>query len=184
MKIIVGLGNPGSEYRQTRHNVGWQVLDGFARQHGLARGRVRFRSRTAAGTVRGEKLVLLWPRTYVNLTGEAVAPAVRWYGAELTDLLVVCDDFHLVLGRLRLRRKGGSGGHNGLASITQHLGSDTYPRLRIGIHAEAQTHDRDFVLSRFNRDEGPLVQEAIKQAVSALNVWIEAGLEAAMNLYN
>lgn len=184
MKIIVGLGNPGLEYQDTRHNVGWHVLNLLAGRHGLARGRVRFRSRTADGLVAREKVLLLWPRTYVNASGEAVGPAVHWYQAGLSDLLVVCDDFHLALGKVRIRRQGSSGGHNGLESITQHLGTDAYPRLRVGIGAEDQTHDKDFVLSRFDSDERPCIEEAVERAASAVEFWIEAGIEESMNRFN
>ena len=183
MKIIVGIGNPGKEYAETRHNAGFMVVDRLAREHGISAWRSRFHSRTAEGSVRGAKVLLMKPETYVNESGLAVRAAVDWCRVETADVMIVCDDFNLALGRLRVRPRGRSGGHHGLDSILAALGAEP-PRLRIGIGAEEGGRGRDFVLSTFSAAERPVLDEAVQRAVRALEVWLESGMERCQNEFN
>lgn len=185
MKLVIGIGNPGPEYDKTRHNVGFTVLDRVA--HRLAPGstaRARFKGATIDTDVDGEKVVLLKPATYVNLTGEAVGEAVRFYKLDTNDLLVIVDDSALPCGRLRFRPSGGDGGHNGLRNISQHMGNDEWCRLRIGIDAPGDIPLKNYVLGRFRPDQSDAVEEALERAAEATECWIRRGLEAAMNTYN
>ncbi|MHB9145254.1 MAG: aminoacyl-tRNA hydrolase [Symbiobacteriia bacterium] len=184
-RLVVGLGNPGREYEKTRHNVGFWVLDELAKDLGIAVGRKNFTAMVGDGLAHGEKFTLLKPQTYMNRSGEAVAAAVRFFGLEPAALLVICDDLDLPTGRLRLRPAGGAGGHRGLTSIIQHLGSTDFPRLRVGIgRPEEKAEVVDYVLGRVGGDEAPALQEAVKRAAGAARLWLEEGLEAAMNRYN
>ena len=133
MKIVVGIGNPGRRYERTRHNLGFQVVDRLAAEHGLEVSRRRFDARVGEGQIEARRVLLVKPQTYVNLTGSAVAPLLRWHRSSTEDLLVVCDDLNLEPGKLRLRRRGASGGHNGLQSVIECLGTEEFARLRIGI---------------------------------------------------
>ena len=184
MKIIAGLGNPGREYQGTRHNVGFMLVDEVARQCGMECGQRKFKSLFGSGQIGGERCVILKPQTYMNLSGEAIWPVLAWFQIGMEDLLVVCDDFHRPIGKLRIRRGGGSGGHKGLGSIIESLGSDEFPRLRIGIGEAGQGDPRDFVLSRFEKDESETMEGAVRVAVSAVETWIREGLESCMNKFN
>jgi len=184
MKIIVGIGNPGKRYAGTRHNVGFVVVDRLAGRLGIRRWRRRFHAQAAEGTYRGEQVLLLKPETYVNESGRAAAAAVHWCRVSLRDVMVVCDDFNLEIGRLRVRGKGSSGGHKGLASIAAHLQSDAVPRLRIGIGAAGSNEAREYVLSFFSAAEREIVEETVARAVEALQVWMESGLAECQNKYN
>ncbi|MGO8704897.1 MAG: aminoacyl-tRNA hydrolase [Candidatus Brocadiia bacterium] len=183
MKIIVGIGNPGKEYAETRHNAGFMVVDRLAREHGIGPWRSRFHSRTAEGSVRGVKVLLMKPETFVNESGRAVRAAVDWCRVETPDVMVVCDDFNLALGRLRVRPQGRSAGHHGLDSILAALGAEP-PRLRIGIGTEQGGRGRDFVLSTFSTGERPVLDEAVQRAVRALEVWLESGMARCQNEFN
>ncbi len=183
MKIIVGIGNPGKEYAETRHNAGFMIVDRLAREHGIGPWRSRFHSRTAEGSVCGAKVLLMKPGTFVNESGRAVRAAVDWCRVEAPDVMIVCDDFNLALGRLRVRPRGRSAGHHGLDSILAALGAEP-PRLRIGIGAEEGGRGRDFVLSTFSAAERPVLDEAVQRAVRALEVWLESGMERCQNEFN
>ena len=183
MKIIVGVGNPGKEYAETRHNAGFMVVDRLAREHGIGPWRRRFHSRAAEGSVRGAKVLLVKPQTFVNESGRAVRAAVDWCRAEIPEVMIVCDDFNLPLGRLRVRPQGSSAGHHGLDSILAALGAEP-PRLRIGIGIEQGGRGRDFVLSTFSVAERPVLEEAVGRAVRALEVWLESGMERCQNEFN
>ena len=185
MKLIVGLGNPGRRYSATRHNVGFQALEALARLRGFRFRRGRFRAEEAEAAFGSERAVLLKPLTYMNLSGQAVQAAARFYKVALKDLLVVCDDVHLPAGKVRLRRRGSDAGHNGLASIIQRLGSQEVARLKIGIGETPSGLPREqYVLSKFRPDELPLLQEAIERAAQAVEVWAYYGIEEAMNRFN
>ncbi len=184
MKMIVGIGNPGREYADTRHNVGFMVVDRLAAVHSVRGWRDRFQARTAEANLAGARVLLMKPMTYMNESGVAVRAAAQWRDTPCDDVMVVCDDFNLPLGRLRVRGGGSSGGHNGLASIAAHLGSDAFPRMRIGIGETEPGGARDFVLSGFLPEERPVVVETIDRAVSALETWLEAGLEECQNRFN
>ena len=185
MKLIVGLGNPGDKYRETRHNVGFEVAAGLARRFGASPPRGRFQGETVEAKIAGQKVLLLTPLTYMNASGASVLAARDFYKIEHSDLLIVCDDFNLPLARLRLRAKGTAGGQNGLADILRRLGTDEIPRLRIGIGAPPPGRDpAGFVLSKFTKDEQPVISEALERAAAAAVLWVESGIAEAMNKYN
>lgn len=183
MKIIVGLGNPGREYAGTRHNLGFMVVDQVARQAGAAGSRNRFRSVVSEGFLEGDKVVLVKPQTFMNLSGHAVREIVTWYHATLDDLLVILDDLDLPFGAVRLRGDGSGGGHNGLASVIEQLGSRAIPRMRVGI-GRGPGAARAQVLSRFSPDEERQLPEVIDTATAAVALWAAEGTIAAMNRYN
>jgi len=187
MRLIIGLGNPGSEYHLTRHNVGFMVLDRLAQQHGLSsqRPRLRFESATLEGEVAGQHCLLLEPQTYMNRSGRAVRAAVDFYKLSPADLLIVVDDVALPVGRIRMRSEGSAGGHNGLSDIEAHLGTTAYPRLRIGIDPPpANIPQADYVLSRFTEPQLDALKPALARACDAISCWLTAGIEKAMTLYN
>ena len=185
MKLIVGLGNPGGKYKDTRHNVGFEVAAVLAKRHGTSSPRVRFQGETVEATIAGQKVLLLTPLTYMNASGGSVLATRDFYKIENSDILVVCDDFALPLAKLRLRAKGSAGGQNGLKDILRRLGTEEVPRLRIGIGIPpAGRNASGYVLSRFTKEEQPLMAEAIQRAADAASAWVESGLAAAMNRYN
>lgn len=184
-RLIVGLGNPGREYENTRHNIGFMVVDAFAIQKQVVWARERRWNCAIAKFTDGW---LLKPLTFMNLSGQAVAAACRFYKIEPAEVLAVYDDVDLPLGRLRLRLQGGAGGHNGVRSLIQHLGSEKFPRLKLGIGSPAGRPAGEamtgHVLGRFQEDEKDLVQTLVGRAVEAVNGALTRGLEATMNLFN
>ena len=187
MKLIVGLGNPGLHYRQTRHNVGFRVVDAFAEHMGWRWSEQRSRAMLASGIVGAEKVVLVKPLTFMNLSGEAVGALVRWHRLpSLDDLLVVCDDLDLSVGKVRLRPKGSSGGQKGLESIIQHLHTGDFPRLRVGIGRPAHSRGDpiSYVLGIPGGDERILLAAGEEKAAGAIPLFITQGLEAAMSIVN
>jgi len=184
MKIVLGIGNPGVDYAATRHNVGFMVVDALAQRWGVTGFRRRFDALTGEARVRGERVALLKPETFVNESGRALRRAADWYGAEPGDVLTVVDDFNLALGTLRVRRGGSSGGHRGLESVVQHMGVSAVPRLRFGIGSEQRRHDKDFVLSSFDVSEREAVQAGVACAADAVELWMREGIERCMNAYN
>jgi PTH1 family peptidyl-tRNA hydrolase len=187
MKLVVGLGNPGIEYQRTRHNVGFDCIDRLARKgcDASQSPRARFQALAVEGESGGEKVLLLKPMTYMNLSGTSVAEALRFYKLDAgRDLLVVVDDIALPCGSIRLRGEGSAGGHNGLADIEAKLGTHRYARCRIGIDAPGLFPQKDYVLGRFREDQQPLVDEAIGLAIDATECWITRGITEAMNRFN
>lgn len=184
MKIVVGLGNPGSRYAGTRHNVGFAVIDALARAPQTSAFRERFDSLIAERHLQGQTLLLVKPQTFMNLSGRAVRALLDFYKLPPDQLLVVCDDIHLPLGKLRLRPGGSHGGHNGLRDIQQHLGTETYPRLRIGVGEPQPGQAVDYVLGRFSAGELPVVEQALDRAAAAVECWAASGLQTAMNRFN
>jgi len=183
MKVIVGLGNPGPKYAGTRHNVGFDVIDYLAAGPGCSPFREKFEAFVAELKEADETILLLKPLTFMNLSGRAVRAVLDFYKLPLEQVLVVCDDFNLPLGKLRIRTKGSHGGQNGLRSIQEQLGTDAYARLRIGVGEPG--HDAvDHVLSKFKPGERKAVDEAIATATQAALVWVRQGVEAAMNRFN
>jgi PTH1 family peptidyl-tRNA hydrolase len=183
MKVVVGLGNPGSRYQGTRHNVGFAVVDSLAAGPRAGRYQVRFQAQVAELVEDAGKILLVKPETFMNLSGRSVRQAVDFYQVPATDLLVVCDDINLPLGKLRVRARGTHGGHNGLRDIQNHLGTTEYPRLRIGVGSPGEGAV-DHVLGRFRPVERPVIEDAIALAAQAVIVWAEQGVEACMNRYN
>ncbi len=183
MKLIVGLGNPGARYAGTRHNVGFEVVDLFARRWNIALTVEKFHGWFGQGTAHSERLALLKPTTWMNRSGDAVLAAGRFYQLNLADLLVIVDDIALPVGRLRFRTSGSSGSHNGLQSIIDRLGSEQWCRLRVGV-GEAVGAPADYVLSRFQADEVGVIGQALERATDAVECWIQDGPEKTMNRFN
>ncbi len=185
MKIIVGLGNPGLKYRKTRHNLGFMAVGALADLRQMRFRRGRFRSTQARGRIGKEHVVLVRPMTFMNLSGESVAGVLKQFSRPLEDLLIVSDDVNLDLGRMRLRRSGSAGGHRGLESIIQQLGSRDFARLRLGIGAPPEALEKmEYVLRRFRRDEWPVVREVLAGATQAMETWAYHGIDEAMNRFN
>ena len=182
--LIVGLGNPGPEYADNRHNAGFQCLSRFAEHHGLRFSFYRFRASLAEGTAAGRHVLLARPLTYMNESGQAVQPLVRHYRVALADSLIVYDDLDLPLGKIRLRACGSSGGQRGLDSIMHHLGTSEIPRLRMGIGRPAYEDPVDYVLSDWRDDERPVMEAAYERATDVIDCFLEEGIVAAMNRYN
>lgn len=185
MKLIIGLGNPGAQYEKTRHNVGFHVVDALATKYAL-RWERRGRAMIANGTIGREKVVLVKPLTYMNNSGEAVGELVRWFKCESDDLLVIYDELDLPLGHIRLRARGSSGGHNGIKSIVQHLHTEQFPRMRVGIGRPKNIHMDavDHVLGAPGADEQIQIEISEGKAVDGVLLYLEQGLETAMNNLN
>jgi peptidyl-tRNA hydrolase, PTH1 family len=185
MKIIVGLGNPGSAYERTRHNVGFDTLAQLAKKFSAEPPRAKFESQIAEVNLAGERTLLVWPQTFMNRSGGAIRQVVQFYKVELPDLLVVCDDFNLRLGQLRLRPSGSAGGQNGLADTLRQLGTEEIARLRIGIGPPPAGKDAaSFVLAKFLPAEQTEIEVTIADAAAAVECWTTRGLAAAMNQFN
>ena len=183
MRIVVGLGNPGREYAATRHNIGFMVINELARRSGAEGAKKRFRSEIAEGRLHGEKIVLVAPLTYMNLSGHAVREVVSWYHVSREDVLVVFDDMDLPFGQLRLRQSGSAGGHNGLKSIVEQLGGTDIPRLRVGI-GRGRSSSTSHVLSKFSPEEEKALPELIAKVADAVELWMIEGVDTAMNAVN
>ena len=188
MKLIVGLGNPGPEYDGTRHNVGFEVVDRLARRYGdpaTSVARNKFSSLVVDAVVGDEKVMLMKPLTFMNLSGKAVAEAIRFYKMSPTDdLMVVVDDTAVPCGSIRIKPGGGAGGHNGLTDVSRLLGTDEWPRLRVGIDKPGRIPLKNYVLGRFSPEQQPLVDTALDEATQAVACWASEGLGPAMNRFN
>lgn len=183
MKVIVGLGNPGREYAATRHNIGFMVVNRLAQRLGAPTSRQRFRAQIVETTSNGEKVVLVEPQTYMNLSGHSVREVLNWYKCPLEDMMIVADDLDLAFGTLRMRARGSAGGHNGLGSIIEQLGTQEFSRLRIGIgRGPGAVIAR--VLSRFSPEEEAELPALVDAAADALLLWQSQGVIAAMNAVN
>lgn len=186
MKLVVGLGNPGSRYAATRHNIGFAVVDTLAKRWGTEASAYdkRFEGQLGEAQRGNERVFLLKPLTYMNLSGRSVAAFVRYYKLSLTDLLVTYDELDLPLGRIRVRSGGSAGGHKGMADIIRHLGSDQVTRIRVGIDKVHPSATVDYVLGRFDEDEREAAEHAIGMAADAAECWVHDGITVAMNRYN
>jgi PTH1 family peptidyl-tRNA hydrolase len=186
MKLIVGLGNPGPQYERTRHNVGFRVVDRLAEKWGWKWSERRARAILASGTVGTEKVVLVKPLTFMNLSGESVGELARWYKLPPEDILIIYDELDLPTGKVRLRAKGSSAGHNGMRDIIAKLHSTDFPRLRVGIGRpkHSRMEGRDHVLSAANGDEAILLTSGEERAVEAVQMLLAQGIEATMNVVN
>lgn len=184
--LVVFLGNPGPKYAMTRHNVGFMTADELEKSKGTAINKLRFQALTARCELGGEQVLLMKPQTYMNLSGEAAAKAAAYYKIPPERVLVVSDDVSLPVGRLRIRQKGSAGGHNGLKSMIQCLGTDAFPRVKIGVGAPPHPdYDMaDWVLGVFRNQDAVDIQEACRRAAEAVECYIRLGPEAAMNRYN
>ena len=176
IKLIVGLGNPGREYENTRHNVGWMVLDHLTEELGIDFSKEKFKGKIAELRADDRKIFLLKPLTYMNLSGESVGEIARFYKIKPEEILIIYDDLDLPLGKLRLRLKGSSGGHRGVASVEQHLRSRNFPRLRVGIgRPERKEEVVNYVLSPFRKEEIETLKESIEKAVNCLKEILQKG---------
>jgi len=185
MKLVVGLGNPGRKYEETRHNVGFRVVAELARRFHAPAARRKFESEYSEIQIAGERVILLCPQTFMNRSGGSVSASRDFYKINNDDVLIICDDFSLPLGRLRFRPKGSAGGQKGLNDVIQRLGSQEIPRLRIGIDPPPADWDvADYVLSKFRQSELKTIDTAIQMAADAVETWSRAGVDACMNQYN
>ena len=184
MKIVVGLGNPGDEYVNTRHNMGFKVIDSLSKSLNIEVKKRKFGGRFGSGEFSDNKLILLKPWQFMNRSGHAVARALGFYKLCIGDLLVITDDMYLEPGRIRIRSKGSAGGHNGLADIIEKLGTNKFARCRIGIGRSSEEDAVDHVLDKPTKEETPLLAEAIERARKAVLCWMEYGTEKTMNEFN
>lgn len=184
VKLIVGLGNPGSRYEGTRHNIGFEVVQRLAERHRIPLRRREFSSLVGTGRIEGQDVLLALPMTYMNLSGEAVCAIARKYRLAPADIIVIVDDAALPPGKLRLRLKGSAGGHNGLVSIEDHLGTQEYARIRIGVGPAPTPDLASHVLSPFAPSERPVMDAAVDLAADAVELALREGFERAMNRYN
>ncbi len=185
MKLVVGLGNPGAKYRGTRHNVGFQVVALLAEQAAAERPKQKFDAEVSEVSLAGERVLLMCPLTYMNLSGKSVLAARDFYKVDHESILVVCDDFNLPMGRLRIRPEGSAGGQKGLQDILQRLGTQQVPRLRLGIGpTPAGWNPADFVLGKFTKAEFEQVEVLVATATDAVRLWCREGIGAAMNRFN
>ena len=183
MKLIVGLGNPGKKYEHTRHNMGFDTLDLFADLAMIDIDKESFKGLVGRGKLFNQDVLLLKPQTFMNLSGESVREIVNYFKIDIDDILVIYDDMALEPGRIRLRPSGSSGGHKGMQNIIEHLGTENIKRIRIGI-GEPTYDTIDYVLSKPTKDEKPVVEEAINEAVEAIKTYLKNNFEVAMNKFN
>jgi len=184
MHLLVGLGNPGTKYRLTRHNAGFMVLNNLAREQNIDFKRRKLYSISSFNR-KGNKIIIAKPRTYMNLSGNAVQALVHYYHVDMDNLLIIYDDINLPFGKIRVREKGSDGGHNGLQSIIQYLRTNEFPRLRIGIGTEFSHKNMvDFVLSNFSKQELIELDEIIENCTNAIMTYIDDGISKAMNRFN
>lgn len=186
MYVIVGLGNPGREYENTRHNIGFRVIDAVAERYGIDVTEKKHRALIGKGAIGGQKVLLVKPQTYMNLSGESVRAVIDYYKVDEKDeLIVIFDDISLDVGKLRIRKKGSAGGHNGIKSIIAHLGHDSFQRIKMGVGDKPKGYDlADYVLGHFSAEDNRLMEESIGRAVEAVAVMLQDGPDKAMNLYN
>ncbi|MBG0964239.1 aminoacyl-tRNA hydrolase [Bacillus sp. SRB1LM] len=185
MKLIVGLGNPGREYELTRHNIGFMAIDELAKRWNISLNEQKFKGVFGAGFVNGEKVILLKPLTYMNLSGESIRPLMDYYKIDVEDFVVLYDDLDIPVGKLRLRMKGSAGGHNGVKSTISHLGTQEFQRIRMGIDRPKNGMKVvDYVLGRFTSEEIPDVNHSIEKAADACEEWLNKPFLQIMNTFN
>ncbi len=185
MKLIIGLGNPGKQYEHTRHNVGFITVDELAKRNNIPLDKEKFKGSFGTGIIQNEKVILLKPLTYMNLSGESVRPLMDYYQIDIDNILVIYDDLDLPVGKIRLRTKGSAGGHNGMKSIIQHTGTQEFKRIRIGVdRPQNGMKVPDYVLGKFNSEEISSVVDSIKSSADASEKWMSDSFLDVMNLYN
>lgn len=186
MFVIVGLGNPTAQYEGTRHNAGFDVIDVLAEKYNISVDARKCRAFCGKGVIAGQKVLLVKPQTYMNLSGESVGGIVNYYKIDPeSDLLVIYDDISLDVGQLRIRKKGSAGGHNGIKSIIAHLGTTVFPRIKVGVGEKPKNYDlADYVLGHFSKQERELMEEGYEHASDAIEQIVQGEIEAAMNVFN
>ena len=186
MYVIAGLGNPGAKYENTRHNIGFMAVDAIAAKNHISVQEKKHKALLGKGMLGSEKVLLVKPQTFMNLSGESIREIIDYYKIEeKTELIVISDDISLATGALRIRKKGSAGGHNGLKNIILHLGQDEFQRIRLGVGEKPAGYDlADYVLGHFNEDDRALIAKSVEQAAQAAEVMITEGADKAMNLFN
>ena len=184
MKLIVGLGNPGKEYENTRHNVGFMTMDRLADVLNVSIDHAKLKGEYVKMKYHGEDVILLKPMTYMNNSGESVIQVMNYFKIDVSDLLVIYDDMDMPTGKLRLRESGSAGGHNGMKSIIAHVGTQSFKRIRVGIDKHPRIKVIDYVLGRFTKEEQPLIDEGIENAVKAVEMFLDKDFTASMNAFN
>lgn len=184
MYIIAGLGNPGAKYDKTRHNMGFHVIDILAERYGISVNKTQFKALTGQGIIRGKKVLLVKPQTFMNLSGQSISQVMNFYKVDHQDLMVVYDDLDLPLGNIRLRKSGGPGTHNGMRSVVGELGYKDFPRLRLGIGAPEKNLMVNFVIGKVPKEEQIQLNQAASLGADAVEDYIESGIDLAMNRNN
>ncbi len=185
MYLIAGLGNPEAKYDKTRHNIGFRLVEALADRHGISIDNKQHKGLIGKGTINGQKVILVKPLTYMNLSGECIRAAADYYKIDIEDVIILFDDISLDVGKLRIRKKGSAGGHNGIKSIIAHLGSDNFPRLKFGVGDKPKGMDlADYVLGRFSKEDEAIAVQGIDKACEAVECMLEESIDSAMNKYN
>ena len=185
MYVVVGLGNPGKQYENTRHNVGFNVIDILAKEYDISVSKIKHKALIGEGRVGSEKVLLVKPQTYMNLSGETLIDIYNYYKVDMDNIIVIYDDIDLDVGKIRIRKKGSGGTHNGMRSIIKCLGANDFPRVRVGVSKPKPGQDlADFVLSRFRKEENNDVELGLEKAAKAVDVMIKDNVDLAMNKYN
>ncbi len=184
MYVIAGLGNPGKKYENTRHNMGFITIDQLAEKHNIKTDKLKFKALVGEGRIAGQKVLLVKPQTYMNLSGESIREVMNFYKLEPENLIVIYDDIDIEAGTLRIRKFGSAGTHNGMKSVVYQLQSDRFPRIRLGIGRQKKGDLVNFVIGGFSKEEVPVLEEAVNHAVLAIECIIEDGIDKAMNQYN
>lgn len=184
MYVIVGLGNPGKKYEQTKHNIGFITLDFLAEKNEIKINKIKHKALVGEGFISGQKVLLVKPQTYMNLSGNSVREVMEYYKVDIEKLIVIYDDVDIPMGRLRIRKKGSAGTHNGMKSILYDIQSDDFPRIRIGIGTEHKSALADYVLGGFGKDEKKLMEDAVKRAAESVECILGKGIDIAMGEYN
>ncbi len=184
MYIIVGLGNPGRKYENTRHNMGFIAVDLLAKKYGIKIDKIKFKALVGEGRIAGQKVLLVKPQTFMNLSGQSVVEVMNFYKEEIENLIVIYDDIDIPTGSIRLRKKGSAGTHNGMRNIVYLLGEDTFPRIRVGIGSQKKVDLINYVIGGVSKGEKELLEDALTRAADAAACIVEKGIERAMNEYN
>lgn len=184
MYIIAGLGNPGRKYENTRHNIGFIALDLLAERNDIKINKIKHKALVGEGRISGQKVLLVKPQTYMNLSGQSLQEVMAYYKEEIEKLVVIYDDIDIPMGTVRIRKKGSAGTHNGMRSVVQCLSSDQFPRIRIGLGDGRKGELKDFVIGGFSKEEKAPLEEAVRRAVLAAECIVEKGIDKAMNEYN
>lgn len=184
MKLIVGLGNPGKEYHKTRHNIGFMTIDNYLKENNLELNKTKFNGKYTETNIKGEKVIFLEPQKYMNLSGEVIRDFVKFYKIEVKDILIINDDLDMECGKIRLREKGSSGGHNGLKNIELHLNTNEYKRLKIGVGNNKMIDTKDYVLGKFSEEEFEKIEKSIKLSKNIIDDFIGEDFTSLMSNYN